>query len=67
MTDPVTSLFNRRYFREVLQQEFSRAQRYGTLFSCFMIDLIQIMPINDTYGHESGDRILGEARREEPG
>ncbi|MDC4224143.1 MAG: diguanylate cyclase [Candidatus Manganitrophus sp.] len=63
MTDPVTGLFNRRYFREVLQQEFSRAQRYGTLFSCFMIDVDHFKPINDTYGHESGDRVLSEVAR----
>jgi diguanylate cyclase (GGDEF)-like protein len=63
MTDPVTGLFNRRYFREVLQQEFSRAQRYGTLYSCFIIDIDHFKPINDSYGHESGDRVLSEVAR----
>ncbi|MBI3804926.1 MAG: diguanylate cyclase [Nitrospirae bacterium] len=58
ITDPVTHLFNRRYFKEVLQQEFSRAQRYGTLFSCLMIDIDHFKRINDTFGHDAGDKVL---------
>ncbi|TAK06038.1 MAG: diguanylate cyclase [Candidatus Manganitrophaceae bacterium] len=60
ITDPVTGLFNRRYFQEVLSQEFSRAQRYCTPFSCLMIDVDQFKKINDTFGHEAGDRVLEE-------
>lgn len=63
ITDSVTGLFNRRYFKEVLQQEFSRAQRYGTLFSCFMIDVDQFKQINDNYGHEAGDKVLNDLAR----
>ena len=63
ITDPVTGLFNRRYFKEVLQQEFSRAQRYGTLFACFMIDVDHFKRINDSYGHEAGDRVLSDLSR----
>ncbi|MBI3804669.1 MAG: diguanylate cyclase [Nitrospirae bacterium] len=58
ITDSVTGLFNRRYFQEVLNQEFSRAQRYCTPFSCLMIDVDQFKRINDTYGHEAGDKVL---------
>src|SRR5579884_549858 len=60
ITDPVTGLFNRRYFQEVLSQEFSRAQRYCTPFSCLMIDVDQFKQINDTFGHEAGDKVLEE-------
>lgn len=63
ITDPVTNLFNRRYFREVLQQEFSRAQRYGTLFSCLLIDVDQFKEINDAHGHDSGDQVLNTLSR----
>ncbi len=60
ITDPVTGLFNRRYFEEVLGQEFSRSQRYCTPFSCLMIDIDQFKKINDTFGHEAGDKVLEE-------
>lgn len=63
ITDPVTGLFNRRYFHEVLQQEFSRSQRYGALFSCLMIDVDHFKQINDTFGHDAGDFVLKEIGR----
>lgn len=60
ITDSATGLFNRRYFQEVLNQEFSRAQRYCTPFSCLLIDVDRFKKINDTYGHEAGDKVLEE-------
>jgi len=60
ITDSVTGLFNRRYFQEVLNQEFSRAQRYCTPFSCLMIDVDAFKQINDKFGHEAGDKVLEE-------
>lgn len=60
ITDPVTGLFNRRRFEEVLAQEFERYRRYGTPFSCLMIDVDHFKRINDTYGHDIGDLILKE-------
>jgi diguanylate cyclase (GGDEF)-like protein len=60
ITDPVTGLFNRRRFEEVLAQEFERYRRYGTPFACLMIDVDHFKTINDTYGHDVGDLVLKE-------
>ncbi len=60
ITDPVTGLFNRRYFHDVLSQEFLRSQRYGTIFSTMMLDLDCFKEINDSFGHDVGDYVLSE-------
>lgn len=57
-TDPVTGLFNRRYFQEVLQQEFARSQRSLAPLCCMMIDVDGFKQINDSLGHEAGDQVL---------
>lgn len=56
--DPLTKLFNRRYFETKLENEFARCQRYGRVSSLCMIDIDHFKKINDTYGHQSGDAIL---------
>lgn len=58
ITDPVTGLFNRRRFEQVLAQEFERFRRYHAPFACLMIDIDHFKAINDTYGHEIGDTVL---------
>ena len=57
-TDPLTGLSNRRAFLEALQQEFERYQRYKRPFSVMVIDADRFKAINDTYGHDAGDRVL---------
>jgi len=57
-TDGLTKLYNRRYFMELLELEFQRAQRYQSRFSYVMIDIDNFKSFNDTYGHLTGDRIL---------
>ncbi len=57
-SDPLTGLFNRRYFEERLAVEFARADRYHTPLSCLMIDVDHFKAINDSYGHAFGDRVL---------
>ena len=59
-TDPLTGLFNRRYFEERLSLEFARAQRYHAPLSCLMIDVDHFKAINDSYGHAFGDQVLRE-------
>ena len=59
-TDPLTGLFNRRYFEERLALEFARAQRYHAPLSCLMLDVDHFKVINDSYGHAFGDRVLRE-------
>ncbi|MBI5644373.1 MAG: diguanylate cyclase [Deltaproteobacteria bacterium] len=58
MTDPLTGLFNRRYFRERLFEEVERVKRHSECFSTFMIDIDNFKSFNDTYGHISGDEVL---------
>ncbi|MBL8984913.1 MAG: diguanylate cyclase [Gemmatimonadetes bacterium] len=57
-TDPLTGLFNRRALRERLEREISRAERSNTVMSCLMLDIDLFKRLNDTYGHELGDRVL---------
>ena len=59
-TDGLTKLYNRRYFMELLELEFQRAQRYQSKFAFIMIDIDNFKGFNDTYGHLMGDRILYE-------
>jgi two-component system, cell cycle response regulator len=58
VTDPLLGIYNRRYLREHLPEEASRARRYGTSLSVVMVDLDHFKNINDTYGHEAGDAVL---------
>jgi two-component system, cell cycle response regulator len=60
ITDPLTGLFNRRRFTDVLKREFALTKRYGNPLSCLMIDLDHFKQINDTHGHEAGDQVLKE-------
>ncbi|MFY9269579.1 MAG: diguanylate cyclase [Candidatus Manganitrophaceae bacterium] len=64
ITDPVTELFNRRRFEEVVAHEFERFRRYQTPFTCMMIDVDHFKQINDTYGHDVGDLVLRAVAKE---
>ncbi len=57
-TDPLTDTFNRRALGEKLVQEMERAERYGTVLTCLMIDIDNFKKINDDHGHLAGDRVL---------
>jgi diguanylate cyclase (GGDEF)-like protein len=59
-TDDLTKIYNRRYFMELFELEFQRAQRYEAQISYIMIDIDDFKSFNDTYGHLLGDRILYE-------
>jgi len=58
--DPLTGLWNRRYFEERLKEEFSRAERagLGRCFSVVIVDLNGFKAINDQFGHLVGDELL---------
>lgn len=58
ITDPLTGLYNLRYFKSQLQKEVQRAKRYSTPVSLVMIDLDRFKAINDQYGHLFGNEIL---------
>jgi diguanylate cyclase (GGDEF)-like protein len=57
-TDELTSLPNRRVFKEALMHEIQRAKRYGTPLSLTLFDLDHFKQVNDTHGHPAGDRVL---------
>ncbi|HEY9679202.1 MAG TPA: diguanylate cyclase [Drouetiella sp.] len=58
VTDPMTGLFNRRYFQEQLAKEIDRYQRFGHAFSFIIVDLDYLKKINDTLGHHAGDAAI---------
>ncbi|MDO5102154.1 MAG: sensor domain-containing diguanylate cyclase [Lautropia sp.] len=60
LRDPLTNLFNRRYFNEQLAIEFERASRARSPLALQMVDIDHFKRINDRYGHEAGDRVLRE-------
>lgn len=57
-TDPLTELFNHRYFQETLAHEFIRARRYSKPLSLMVIDIDFFKKFNDTWGHLVGDQVL---------
>ncbi len=61
--DPLTQLYNRGYFREVLVREMARAARYQDVVAVLMIDLDGFKQINDERDHATGDQVLQEVGR----
>jgi len=61
--DPLTGLPNRRALMERLVQEWSRMQRHGGSLSFIMADVDNFKRVNDTFGHNIGDRMLQEIAR----
>jgi len=59
-TDPLTGIANRRTFTEHLSDEVARAHRYGRQLSLAIIDLDRFKAVNDSHGHQAGDRVLAE-------
>jgi diguanylate cyclase (GGDEF)-like protein len=57
-TDPLTSLYNRRYLTGELRLEVARANRYKNPLSIVMIDIDHFKAINDEFGHVTGDVVL---------
>lgn len=57
LTDALTGVPNRRFFFSTLEQLLERAEP-GEIFSVGLIDLDRFKPVNDTYGHAQGDRLL---------
>ena len=61
--DPLTGLYNRRYFDTTLERELSRCKREGLPLSLMLIDIDHFKRVNDTYGHQAGDEILKQLAR----
>jgi len=60
LSDPLTRLANRALLLERLAAAVARTARYGTLSAVLFIDLDGFKNVNDTFGHETGDRLLKE-------
>jgi len=57
-TDVLTELFSRRGWFEFAATEFSRSRRYNRAVSLMIVDLDYFKRVNDSYGHDAGDRLL---------
>ncbi|MBS3792802.1 sensor domain-containing diguanylate cyclase, partial [Candidatus Bipolaricaulota bacterium] len=61
--DPLTELYNRRYFNETLSKEVERSERYSRPIAFLMIDVNRFKEINDRYSHQTGDEVLKEVAK----
>ncbi|NVD98699.1 GGDEF domain-containing protein [Massilia sp. BJB1822] len=57
-TDPLTGIANRRKMTEQIAREIERARRFNHPLSLLMIDIDHFKRINDTYGHDAGDKAI---------
>jgi len=58
LTDELTGLYNRRFFSAQLEVEMSRTRRTGQSCTLIMMDVDHFKSVNDTLGHDAGDRLL---------
>ncbi|TML12066.1 MAG: GGDEF domain-containing protein, partial [Actinobacteria bacterium] len=58
VTDELTGLANRRSFRESLDTELQRAERFGSGLALIVADLDDFKNVNDRFGHQAGDEVL---------
>jgi diguanylate cyclase (GGDEF)-like protein len=56
--DPLTRLYNRRYFDARLSSELAFARRHGTPVALLLVDIDHFKHVNDAYGHPVGDLVL---------
>ncbi len=57
-TDPMTKLYNRRYFMEISKSILDLAKRNKRCSAIIMLDIDKFKNINDTYGHKIGDDVI---------
>jgi len=60
ITDPLTEIYNRRYFFERIKEKIEQVKRNKENFSIVILDIDFFKKINDKYGHQAGDYILKE-------
>ncbi|MEK9951183.1 MAG: GGDEF domain-containing protein, partial [Curvibacter sp.] len=56
--DPLTQVFTRRVFMEACAQELARCRRHGRSMALLLMDIDHFKSVNDTHGHQMGDRVL---------
>ncbi len=64
LIDTLTGVNNRRFFDQRIGEEMDRVQRSGENLSCLFLDIDFFKSVNDTYGHQVGDRVLTEVANE---
>jgi diguanylate cyclase (GGDEF)-like protein len=57
-TDPLTGLYNRRFFDDYFEKELNRSIRYSHRLALVVFDLHHFKEVNDRYGHPQGDVVL---------
>ena len=58
VTDPLTGLYNRRYFEDALNEYLSEFNAINAPLAVLALDLDHFKSVNDTYGHDAGDIVL---------
>ena len=58
--DPLTSVYNRRYFEDKVAKKINIAHQQNEPFAILMLDADHFKNVNDTYGHKIGDKVLME-------
>jgi diguanylate cyclase (GGDEF)-like protein len=60
-TDPLTNLYNRRFFEDYFEKELNRSIRYSHKLALVIFDLHRFKEVNDKFGHPQGDALLQTA------
>jgi len=63
VTDPLTGLYNRRYFERLMESEMALSIRNDETISIILLDIDNFKAINEQYGHSGGDAVLRNVGR----